>query len=290
MLFVERITRLVELVIVSPKVQQEIADAVIANLALVAQSGSGKSRILRMFSAYYGVLKITNTSYDQIVKSIFPRIEKKEVTTLLFPEFNKILARKEATMLSSLGILNPLIDEGIDSIEMPNVNIVFNPPLKCSEALAVSSDIFNKYLINWTEIGFAQRHLFESWCYTRKQINQICDYIEEQRHYKEKVFGKNFKKTEIYLDKKFAKVVRPLAFRLIEDLQSYVNKACMGSGAPLLYPKDQQPLPFRYLKQLHLLLKANALVEERDEVNFDDVRTLCDISKCMNLQFNRLEK
>ena len=288
MLFVELIVRLVELIIASRKVIQTGVDEVIANLALVAQSGSGKSRILRQFAKYDGVMMVTNTSYDQIVKSILAKIRNKEVDLLAFPEFNKILARKESTMLSTLGILNPLIDEGIDGIEMPNLNISFKPPLKCAEILAVSTPIFNKYLQNWWEIGYAQRHLFETWSYTREQIEQICEYIEDQQHYEEKVFRKDFKKSEIHLDKKYAKVIRPLAFQLSEDLARYVDTVCGVRGIRSQRPKDEETIPFRYAKQLHLLLKANALIEGRDAVNFDDVRTLCDISEHMNLEFSPL--
>lgn len=286
MWYVDEIIELVELTLLSRYVTQDTDDEVMVNLMLVGAAGKGKSRIIRVFKNFPKFKLVTNTSYDQIVGSIIPQVDRGEVITLGYPEFNKILARKEATMLSTIAIQNAMIEEGIDCIEMPKTNIVFKPPLKANQISAITTDVYDRYFPNFWEIGFAQRHIHETWSYTQSQIDDICEKINNNEHLEAQLINHNAVKTRIDIELMYGRALLPVAKRMTSSLMNMAKQIYDGKGIPAYHRKDDEVIPFRYLKQLRLLCQASALERGNRSVDADDYARVRRLSEHMNFEFN----
>lgn len=288
MLFVDDIIELVELTLLSRYVEQDTDDKQMVNLMLVGAAGKGKSRIIRLFSKFPKFKLVTNTSYDQIVKKLLPEIERGDVNTFGYPEFNKMLARKESTMASTLGIQNAVIEEGIDCIEMPYVNVKYDPPLKASQILAITTDVYDKYFQHFWEIGFAQRHIHETWGYTPEQINEICLNISSNEKAQDKLINHNAEMSRIDMDAMYGRALIPVANRMTKSMMDMANSIYAAKRIPKIHVKDDEVIPFRYLKQLRLLCQASALERDSKEVEFEDYKRVRRLSTHMNFDFNTL--
>jgi len=256
------------------------------NLMLVGCSGKGKSRIIQLFSKFPKFKLVTNTSYDQIVSKIIPEIDRGEVITLGYPELNKLLSRKEATMLSTIAIQNSMMEEGIDCIEMPHANIKFVPALKANQICAITTDIFDKYFQNFWEIGYAQRHIFETWRYTEYQIDTMCERINRNEHLQQEMMNHNADVTRIDIEPMYGRALVPIAKRMTSSLMNMAKQIYKGRGIPEYHRKDDEVIPFRYLKQLRLLCQASALERGNRSVDADDYARIRRLSEHMNFEYN----
>ena len=289
MWYVDDIIELTELALISRYVEQDTDDPAMVNVIFVGSAGKGKSRIIKVFSKFPKLKLVTNTSYDQIASKIMPEIDKGEVLTLAFPEFNKILQRKESTMLSTIATLNSLVEEGYDCVEMPHQNVKYDPALKVNEILAITTDVYDKYFQNFWEIGFAQRHIHETWSYTQAQIDDICERIHRNEHLETKLINHNCKVTPIKMDSMFSRALTPLATTMTKSLMDMAKKIYEGKGIPNYHRKDSEVIPFRYLKQLRLLCQASALERGNREVDIEDYKRIKRLSTHMNFDFNVLD-
>jgi predicted SnoaL-like aldol condensation-catalyzing enzyme len=286
MWYVDEVIELVELSLLSRYVEQCIDDKVMVNLMLVGAAGKGKSRIIKVFRNFPKFKLVTNTSYSEIVGSIIPQIDRGEVITLGYPEFNKILARKETTMLSTIAIQNAMIEEGIDCIEMPKTNIEFRPALKANQILAITTDVYDRYFQNFWEIGFAQRHIHETWRYTQSQIDDICERINNNEHLESQLINHNASMTRIEIEPMYGRALLPIAKRMTSSLMGMAKQIYEGKGIPEYHRKDDEVIPFRYLKQLRLLCQASALERGNRSVDDEDYDRVRRLSEHMNFDFN----
>jgi predicted SnoaL-like aldol condensation-catalyzing enzyme len=277
---------LAELTLLSRYVEQGTDDEVMVNVMFVGAPSKGKSRIIKLFSKFPKFKLVTNTSYDQIVSKIIPEIDRGDVITLGYPEFNKLLARKEATMLSTIAIQNSMIEEGIDCIEMPHANIKFDPALKANQICAITTDIYDKYFQNFWEIGFAQRHIHETWRYTQSQIDDICEKINNDEHLEDQLINHNASVTRIGIEPMYGRALLPIAKRMTSSLMNMAKQIYKGRGIPDYHRKDDEVIPFRYLKQLRLLCQASALERGNRSVDVEDYVRIRRLSEHMNFEFN----
>jgi predicted SnoaL-like aldol condensation-catalyzing enzyme len=284
--YVDDMIELALLTLLSRYVEQDTEDKVMVNLTFVGAAGKGKSRIIKLFSRFPKFKLVTNTSYDQIVGKIIPEIDRGDVLTLGYPEFNKLLARKESTMLSTIAIQNSLIEEGIDCIEMPHANIKFVPSLKANQIAAITTDIFDKYFQNFWEIGYAQRQIFETWRYTLEQIDDMCERVNRNEHLQQEMINHNAEVTRIDIEPMYGRALVPIAKRMTMSLKNMAKQIYKGKGIPEYHRKDDEVIPLRYLKQLRLLCQASALERGSSSVSIEDYERVRRLSRHMNFDFN----
>lgn len=288
MLFTKRIERIIEVALATPYVVNE-ENARPVNLLFVTLSGGGKSALLlEKFGEVEGVFAHGDITYIKLVHNWLEKIHRKEIRTLIFPEFNKIIGRKASTARNTLGLLDELCEEGIPSIDMPHFCRTWNPPVKCNIITGMTPSFLNAHLLDWWGYGFAQRFLIVTWNYSIEQIKKVLRYIEKEFHLKEKKYVKVFREAEVELPYKYARKLEDYSLRICDDMTDYVEKLCLARRWKF-DRRLQKDLPYRTQMRLQKFLKAIALVNGRNRVKPLDFLEFKHLFEFMNLQFKQLK-
>ena len=267
LLYTEKPAKLIELAIASSFLKGDKS----VNVALIGDSGDGKTLMLRHYGKIDKVICVTDTTYYGITNKYLPLIERNEVNTLLFTDFIKIVERKTSTRQNMLTILNALIEEGITEIEMPNLSIKTKNPIRCGIVIAITPECF----MHLTKIGyltFLQRMLPVSYSYTEKQVSGIMDYIKRQFHLKEDFYKKTFKDKKITLDYKYTHGFKDTIQSLTDEYGRFNMKI----------------KPFRLQIMYQSLLKASALLRCDNKVTKKDEEILKDLLKYVTFKMPNL--
>lgn len=287
MLFTKRIERIIEVDLATPYILEETQTRPV-NLIFVTLSGGGKSALLlEKYGMLKGVKAFGDITYDRLVKSYLQKIYRKEIRTLIFPEFNKIIGRKVSVARNTTGILNELGEEGVPSIDLPYFQRTWNPPVRCNLIIGMTPSFLNAHLLDWWGYGFAQRFLVVTWNYSKEQIEAILEYIERQLHLMEGKCSEIFKESKVDLPTRFARKLERYSLRICEDMTDYIEELC-NSRNWRFNRKLERELPFRTQMRLQKFLKAIALLNGRNRVKALDFVEFKRLFKFMNLRFNDL--
>ena len=206
---------------------------------------------------------------------------------MIFPEFNKIVGRKETTARNTVGLIQEICEEGVPNIELPYFVRSFNPPAKANVLIGLTPSFLKAHIIDWWGMGFAQRFIPVSWSYSNQQIHDILQYIEKQLHLKEKIYSNDFEEKEIAISERKAKKLENYALRICEDMTDYVERLCIDRRL-LFNRRTEKELPFRFQERLQRFLKAIALLNGRDRVHNRDIYEFKKLFEFMNLRFEDL--
>lgn len=248
----ERLQKLVKLVLASGYLKNTKP----LSFMIVSKAGNGKTEIISSFD-HKRAKFITDLTYMgalDLLKS------DPLVTHFIIPDFLKLTMKKRSTSNNLLSLFNALTEDGVGNINMYNFKHNFENRL-VGIIIATTKASFDQHKKEWENTGFTSRCLICTYDYKDETIEEIFDYINQEKFFKSysKEKLKGFKSFEVKTDPKLNK-----------QLNKFANKK------------------FRSLKQLQTLAKCNALLNIRKEVNQKDIDEVIDLCQYLNLNYTKI--
>lgn len=126
---------------------------------LVADPESMKSEMLKILEGRYGVSWRDDLNVKTINSQVRPAIARGQISALVFPEFQKLLERRDETAKNTIGHLRSFVHDGI--FEGANDNpLAIQEAATCMIFGALTIECFNKHMMEWMGSGFARRVLW----------------------------------------------------------------------------------------------------------------------------------
>jgi len=288
MLFTEKIEGLVEVGIASQHVIDEKNTRPL-NFMLITLSGGGKSQILlEKYGQVEGVKAFGDVTYARLADKWLDKIHRREIGTLIFPEFNKILGRRASVAQNTVGLIDEVCEEGCPSIDLPYFSMTWNPPVRANVIIGLTPSFYNAHLIDWWGFGFAQRFIPVTWSYSDYQEEKILHSIIKQRHLKERVCNLKIRDKAINLPEEYSRRIKEhFTRRIVEDQTDYVEKLYMSKRLRF-DRKLEKELPFRTQQRLQKALKSIALLNGHTTAKKSDYIEFIDLFRFMNLKFREI--
>jgi len=225
---------------------------------IVAEPEHGKTKLLKSIRAKRVEIIMDATAYG-ISQHILPRIYYREIRTLIFPDFLRILSRGKRVVDEVLTLINVLTEDGIDASILTR-NLTWIPPknsesVKANVIIAITSNELRKRKEKLRRFGFLRRVLPFYYAYTQEDLKLIHEAL--------KISNQTFKKIELNVPS--------------EDLEVSMSKGLADKLDPaieVLKPVIGAYTGFTLRRQLQTLCKANALVNNRNEVTEDDIKEI----------------
>jgi len=251
------------------------------NLLLIAKPESAKTSAMAQFKIK-GTYTTNNITQAVIVSEILPKIEREGLKHLIIPDLLNAIKKDYRTREGFLQLMKTLIEEGITSLDTFHMRTrkVYNPPIKCGVITALTSESYlgsynrDKQRFEgglrhyWKNIGLLSRFIPFSYEYELSKIQRIFQFIQNEEHLKQPL-KQTIKGTMV--DVKGS----PQLFQRLEILSTRVAQEVGGYG-------------FRIQRSLQTLAKANTVLNNRTEVNQQDIDKILELGNWMNKRFNPL--
>jgi len=235
---------------------------------LIAPVGAGKTTALKKFFINNNILVLSDVTPYGLTK-LLPEIEAKNVKHLIIPDLVEPMSRSRPIVNSLIGFLNSLIEEGIFRISTAFIEI--KKPIKLGLISSTTIDELKDRRRGWLGIGFISRMLPISFNYTNIDIAQILENIASGKYTDITYETLKLKEKEIKGNEEIFKQLIPYSEQIDYALS-----------------KERKVIPFRRQKQLQILLKSNALLNDRDEVTKEDLEWFKSVRYWINFDFNPL--
>jgi hypothetical protein len=283
MLYTEKPKRIIELALATAYVRTEkgIKEKMV-NAALISDSEGGKTTLLRTLIPKINekivnkidnkVRFITDITYSGIINDYLPLIRNDKIRYMVYLDFLKQVNRKDSTVGNFITLLNSLMEEGIIEVVMPNANFKSDIPIKCGVILAMTQQCFNN-LAYRGYLTFLQRLLPVSYSYSVSQVHNIKDFIKKGLHLEEEFYTKQLTDKNIKLPYEFTHKFDDTVTNLVSEYKSH-NMFING---------------FRLTEMFLSLLRANALLHNRNCVNSDDEIELQELLPYVTFRMPQLE-
>jgi hypothetical protein len=251
------------------------------NLLLIAKPESAKTSAMEQFKIK-GTYTTNNITQAVIVSKILPMIENQGLKYLIIPDFLNAIEKDYTTRKGFLNLMKSLIEEGITSLDTFNIrtNKVYNPPIKCGLITGITAESFYGHYdakeqrwiggvrYEWKSMGLLSRFVPFSYDYELSKIYKVYKFIENEQQTK--------KSPKHSIQRRIIEVKgNPQLFSQFEMLSYKIGQEVGGYG-------------FRILRNLQALAKANAILNDRTEVNQQDIDKIIYLSNWINYRFNPL--
>lgn len=222
----------------------------------IGNVGIGKSELLKEFQLCDNIVFLTDVTYMGVISLLK---DNKELNHLVIPDFLKLTMKKGSTVDNVISVLNSLIEEGLFKISLFGVQEDFKGK-QVGLITATTIGSYNQHYKKWNSIGFLSRMLEVSYDYSDSTIDEIFEYI-----HKGKYSDENLKKLELPKRNYEIKLKPSLSKKLREKKTT-----------------------FRNLKMLRTLVKANALMNDREVVTIRDIQEVVKLSRFFNLKLTKI--
>jgi hypothetical protein len=223
------------------------------SLILIAPPESSKTHFLLNFTTKNANLS-TDLSYFGLINIL---LKQKNIKQIVIPDFLKITEKNQATKKNVISSLNAFVEEGLFDIDLAGKESIKLNGKTGGILTSTTQQSFYQNKKNWNEMGFKSRFIVVTWSYTNETMNEIMQTIaKEKKSKKIKPIKLNYKMT--YIEKN-------------EDFNDELIK--MSEFSP------------RRLKNLTVLLKTIALVNNHKKPTKSDLEELKELSELMNLKF-----
>lgn len=232
---------------------------------LIGEVGIGKTTQLKKI-INDGIIALTDiTPYG--FSKLLPEIKAKNIKHIIIFDLVEPMSRSRSIVNNFIGFMNALIEEGVFRISTAFIEI--KEPVKVGLITSTTRSEFLDKRRGWLGIGFISRLIPISYTFTSTDILQILESIANQKIQEIKPEVLRLKEKPIEEN--------PQVFQL---LIPYAEK--IDDGLPT------KPIPFRRLKQLQILLMANALLDNRKRVEMKDFEWFKGVARWINFSFNPL--
>jgi hypothetical protein len=210
----------------------------------------------------YGIIRDTNNLKDFC---------SGKYTHIVIPDLIVCTSRSAATVKTFESFMMALIEEGIVNLSTYAVKVKAEDIVNARAGLitAIPKDVFGDKRRHWNRTGFLSRALPISYDYSVSTRIKILDYIKEQRHLKEEV----------------KKLKLPRKSKLISLSKDIANKV---EPYALMLANAQQLYGFRHQRQLQTLIKAIALLDGKDAVEWSHFGQFEKLMNYVNLDHNQI--
>jgi len=283
----ENIAMLVKYSLLSHYVRRDIAPL---SLLLIAPSEHNKTRILLRFKHFPNTKVIESISAKPLNEFVKSQDEKQKYFHIIILDFVRTIQLKYVVAEAVLGTFLNLIDEGLQSSMFYGQEYVLKHRVQMGVISGITPDLFKKHFVKWNQSGQITRFLFCSYRYSDLTHNQIQDYISKDLPNKiddaiVKIKKHGFK--DIKIDNSdIASAVQLLSEDVTKRLRGFNVTRRAGKNEYRVYLNMEG---FRLHKMLRLLIKSIAYDNERDSVNYEDLRILKGLSEYLNLPNNPKE-
>jgi len=246
MIKTEDIQKIVKLTLISGYIK----DASPLSLIVVGKAGIGKTENIKHWKDKRSML-ITDLNYSGLMELL---IKKNTLKHIIIPDFIKITMKKSSTKDNLISFLNSCIEDGLNQIEG-----YFHHKFKDRKIGLITSSTKASFTQNkptWKNMGFTDRMIICSYSYSQKTLEEIKDYINEEKFNVNQEKIQDLKITEIKSNKL---------------LNSVFNDKVKDS--------------LRSLKQFQTLAKCNALNEGRNKVLKEDITEVLRLTKYLNEKY-----
>lgn len=226
------------------------------NLLIVGKAGVGKTENITYHKGKRFEF-LTDTSYMGLFDLLK---ENTEIKHIIIPDFLKITMKRRSTSDNLTSFLNAGIEEGLGRVKNYNLDYDFKGR-HFGLITATTKASYTKNISNWKAMGFVSRMIVCSYDYKQETIDEILNYINEEKY----LLEKDFEKLTGYRD---------VEVKSTKELNSQMNSSAQNQ--------------FRTLKQLQTLLKCNAILNQRKEVIQEDVEEIKRLSKYLNMKFTKI--
>lgn len=231
---------------------------------VVARVGAGKTVSVKKYIKNKNILGLSDITPYGLTK-LLGEIKLNNVKHIIIFDMVEPMSRSRSCVNNLIGFLNSLIEEGIFRISTGFIEV--KEPIKLGLITTTTpSELLDKRR-GWLAIGFISRMLPISYEYSKIDVIQILESIAKSEIADVDYVTLKKKEKNIKTNPEIEKELIPYS-QAIDKLDT--------------------ALPFRRLKQLKVLLMANALLDNRNEVTLEDLNWFKGIAKHINLDFNVL--
>lgn len=268
------------------------------NFLIIAESESGKSELIKVGGQYKNAFITNKLSYKPLVDKILPRVENKEISHILIPDFISILGSKRASD-NLIPALNNFMEEGIENLSFYGSERNFKNPIKGGILTAITKKEFEKHIIKWRDTGFLSRFLTITYCYSDSTVTQIHKFIEKNKHIDELKKHKNMENIDLNsisvdIPSEISERINIIADQLVRNNKNYIFQKKRGESWQNWEVKINN-YGFRLHKQLRALIKGICLFNselKKNKTNYKvttkDFEDLNGLTKFLNFSYTEI--
>jgi len=245
----EKITEFLKIIFASGNIDDKPLSVI-----LVAPVSSGKTTTIKQFKNNKNILITTDSTAWGILEKHQNKLKNKEIRHIIIPDLHSALARRKTTADQLILFINNTSEDGLFPSNTFGMNISeFIDPF--GWVLCLTTDGFKRKYKFLKEIGFISRFFVIEYKYSLEQIQSILeDVIKEINNKPEDIKLKTNKKPQKI--KGNAKIFR--------ELETFSKLLCSESESEII----------RMQKKLQVFLKSNAYLNNRKQVNKEDLEKL----------------
>ena len=267
MIATQQIEKIITLVLATGYLKEEVP----SSLLIASEVGLGKSQLVLQFDENNGVVVINDATAWGLVNTYLPKLLDGKIKHFIFPEFLFPLSKKQETVRSLVSFLNELMEEGAQEVQTFAMQMQLPRRVNAGVIACLTKDELEWRKNYWNSTGFLSRFIPLSYNYSTDIRDQILESVFCGMDSKSK-YSITPEPKEVVISEKIARKTLPLAQEAIKGLH---------------LAKDMSEI--RMVKHLMKILKASALVDNREEVNMVDFDTLEELSGYMNFNYTEIE-
>ena len=278
MIELEPIEKLIELAIVTGRLEGVRPLSAI----IIAPMESAKTETVAEFAITDGVLYVNNftpTSFTEDHLMEFLPGQTYRYHHLIIPDLLNCLSRQKYLVDSTITFLNSFTEEGIkeiDSKAFRDGKIVLPQPVRGGVITTIAKADFEKRWQKWSSVGFLTRFLPISFQYGNDVVEQILLLSAEEEEIQ--LLGKSIKLPEPSILAKNSPLSK-IKVALPKDLSPQL----IEPGKDM--QKRLKTYGFRGVRLLRRLVQANALINDRNMVNQDDIDKVLELANFCNFDY-----
>lgn len=235
------------------------------SLLIIANPESGKTEMLLAFKNIRGVKAPTDITAYKILEQYGDDMAEGKIKHLIIPDLITPVSKKQETAVQFVGFLNALIEEGILEYQSFLITRSYpNQPARVGLLTSITPEYLKDTRHRLIRAGFMSRMLPVCYSYSESTLGRIRQYIANRSYHQDSGIEVNLPD-----DEKVIELPLPMTERIVERA-SILGQATQTYG-------------FRYQKQLQALAMANALKNNRDTVNQEDIDTVLRLSYLMDM-------
>jgi len=285
----KQIVKLLKYCIISAQIKEKPETAPLSAW-LIAPSEHNKTRILLKFKKTAKVFTIESLSEKPLNKLIKKQDKKQTIYHLVVLDLERILAHRYSIFKAVFGTLLNLLDEGVQASLYYGQTYFLKNRIKMGIMTAMTPDIFKQHFGTWNKTGQLTRILPISWIYSDSTRNDIHSYIRKELpkivDETTAIIKRRGKQEVIINNEDIACAVQYLSEQITERLRRFHVVRQTKYGIYNVYFNIEG---FRLHKMLRLLIKAICYDKGRNEVNYEDLMELKELSDYIRLPDNPKE-
>ena len=285
----KQIVKIIKYSIISAQIKEQPPTAPLSPW-LIAPTEHNKTRILLKFLKALYTAIIENLSDKPLNKLIKEQDKKQTVHHLIVLDLERVLAHPSVVSKAVFGTLLNLLDEGVQTSLYYGQTYHLKHRIRMGIITALTPEIFKQHFGTWNKTGHLTRILPISWKYSDSTRNDINRYIRQELP---KIIDETTasikrrgKQTVTINNPDVACAIQLLSEQLTERLRKFHVTRQTKYGKYKVYFDIEG---FRLHKMLRLLAKAIAYDKDRNEVNYEDLAELKELSDFIRLPDNPKE-